>query len=1014
MDETAGPNLCPRCGAAFPVEPRGGVCRACLVAISTDNTSASERETVSPSLAIADSRWPQDAPRLVPGQLFGPYRIERLLGRGGMGDVYEAEHVEQGRRVALKVLNRRLSGGEDRARFLREGQLAASINHPNSVYIFGSEDIDGTPATTMELLRGGTLKDRVKERGPLPPSQAVDAVLQVIAGLDAMQAGGVLHRDVKPSNCFVDADGTVKIGDFGLSISTLARDVTQLTIPGTFMGTPQFAPPEQLKGEPLDVRADIYAVGATAYYLLTGHAPFDDSDVLALVARIATEVPKSPRALAPAVPRGLAAIVLRCLAKDRAGRPANYAALHGALQPFGSAAPTPATLGLRFIAGAIDFLIEAIPVLPISMLLAIRYGLGPPPWLSLLAGAIIVAYYGILEGLWGASIGKRLVGLRVVLRAAGRSPGVARAAWRAVIFKVAPLVMVIPGFALGQARYAELMSRSPLFPLSTNLAIWGLIALLFSTARRRNGFAGVHDLWSGTRVVRRVTEARRPALDIAAPMHAQRTSNRHLGPFEVVGTLGSTDAGTLLVGFDPRLLRRVWLHEVPLERPSVPPLLRDLNRKGRLRWLAGRRTPSESWDAYEALDGMLVTLLDRPQPWRAVRSWLVDLAEEIDAGSNDGSLGPLGLDRVWITRDGRAKLLDFAGPAAPSVSTPMSNLSATSAQRFLSEVATSGLAGRANTSIAAGLQRPYMLPLSASALLDALAHSNIETWSEVVRRTTAIMDGADRVGRSRRAASVALCAAIPLGMALSMGMMVTAGTRLITPEIAELRLTLETAARPSIGGARRTAIETYIARRFGPMITDPHTWTDPTTAAFLGPRRQLAERIIADHPDVSPGEMASASAAVGSLLEGQRRSIQTMRPWAIAGFMGAVQFAFTAILGVLFAWLLRGGLLLRVFGMAVVTRNGERVSRLRALCRGFAAWGLIIVALCLLTGLSFVFVRSPRPPTVMLSHQAGVLLSLIGLAIGMLVIFFVGAVWAVVRPERGLQDRIAGTYLVPQ
>ena len=141
----------------------------------------------------------------------------------------------------------------------------------------------------MELLPGGTLKDRVKERGPLPPAAAVDAILQVIAGLEAMHAVGVLHRDVKPSNCFIDADGTVKVGDFGLSISTLARDVSQLTMTGAFLGTPQFAAPEQLKGDPLDVRADIYGVGATLYYLLTGQPPFDDTNMLALVTRIATE-----------------------------------------------------------------------------------------------------------------------------------------------------------------------------------------------------------------------------------------------------------------------------------------------------------------------------------------------------------------------------------------------------------------------------------------------------------------------------------------------------------------------------------------------------------------------------------------------------------------------------------------------------------------------------------------------------------------------------------------------------
>jgi eukaryotic-like serine/threonine-protein kinase len=186
-------------------------------------------------------------PHLAPGQTFGPYRIERLLGQGGMGDVYEGEQIEQGRRVALKVLNQRLADPQDRARFLREGQLAASINHPHSVYIFGSDEIAGMPVIAMELLAGGTLKDRVKERGPLPPADAVDAILQVIAGLDAGHAAGILHRDIKPANCFVDRDGTVKVGDFGLSISTMARDSTQLTVTGTFQGTPQFASPDQLK-----------------------------------------------------------------------------------------------------------------------------------------------------------------------------------------------------------------------------------------------------------------------------------------------------------------------------------------------------------------------------------------------------------------------------------------------------------------------------------------------------------------------------------------------------------------------------------------------------------------------------------------------------------------------------------------------------------------------------------------------------------------------------------------------
>ncbi len=233
---------CPHCGAEIGID--SVACPACFERLGP--ASGSEAPTVSATEAQVEARARQ--PRLSAGHQFGPYRIERLLGRGGMGEVYEAEHVEHGRRVAIKVLNQALTDPKDRARFLREGQLAASISHPNTVYIFGSEEIKGTPVIAMELLPAGTLKGRVRAHGPLAPAEAIDAILQVVAGLDAAQAGGILHRDIKPSNCFVDRDGTVKVGDFGLSISTLARDVTQLTIAGTFRGTPQFAPPGTAQG----------------------------------------------------------------------------------------------------------------------------------------------------------------------------------------------------------------------------------------------------------------------------------------------------------------------------------------------------------------------------------------------------------------------------------------------------------------------------------------------------------------------------------------------------------------------------------------------------------------------------------------------------------------------------------------------------------------------------------------------------------------------------------------------
>jgi uncharacterized RDD family membrane protein YckC len=936
-----------------------------------------------------------------------------------MGDVYEAEQVEQGRLLAVKVLNRRLAGQEDRARFLREGQLAASINHPHSVYIFGSEEIDGTPAISMELLAGGTLKDRVRDRGPLPPAEAVEAMLQVIAGLAAMQAAGVLHRDIKPANCFVDRDGTVKVGDFGLSIATMARDVSQLTAPGTFHGTPEFASPEQLRGDPLDLRADIYGVGATLYYLLTGQPPFDDRNLVALVTRIATEVPRSPRGLAPAVPRGLAAIVLGCLAKDRAMRPASYAALHDALRAFSSAVPTPATMRSRFLAGAIDEIIVSIPLWLLNVSLVVQNGFSIPApwsaawWYGFLPIAMRVGYFGIAEGLRGAAIGKQLMGLRVVVAAGRQHPGVARASWRALMFHAPAFVPALAASFLDQARLVQFLSSSPLLSMVPALATWTLVALCFSTARRRNGLAGIHDLCTRTRVVRRLHDVRRPSLDgVPEPTVDLQASHRHIGPFDVIGTLGPTDRGTLWLGFDPRLHRRVWIHELPPGAPAIPPLVRDLNRPGRLRWLGGRRTTAENWDAYERLDGRpLISLIDRPLTWDVVRLWLADLAREIDAGLNDGSIGGLEIDRLWITRNGRAKLLDFRVPGEPIGSTSVSPASPKTAQTFLGDVASSALTGHIKGLSIDVVRRSRLgLPMSASALLDALDRCGLDRWSDVVGRIVALADGPVRVTWQRRAATIVSSAAIPLGLTListlGVAIMMPAVLRAIPPEIEELSNLLNTSSVPGTSGgpADRTALELYIAGRFGPMISRPQFWADPLTAGYLGRHRRLIERIIADHPNVSPDQLAAATAILSPFLErhAQRQAAfrRDLNPWLMSIGIGTLLFMLTALVGILSAWLFRGGLFLRAFDIAVVSKDGTAASRWRASWRGAAAWGLAI--------LPFWFAGAPID---WIGTAVGVGLER-GLGVAVAVIFAAGAAWAVAHPERGLQDRIAGTYLV--
>jgi len=364
---------CAECGAELADDAVRGLCPRCLLQDGLGSQTDPDA-TVAAAVGVGRRRTLPDV-----GGRFGPYRILRLLGRGGMGVVYEAEEQETGRRVALKVLGRQFDSPSDRARFLREGRLAASINHPNSVYVYGTEEIDGMPTIAMELVSGGTLQERVRNQGPMPVPVAVDAILEIIAGLEGAQAIGILHRDIKPGNCFEDADGTVKIGDFGLSISTAARAEANITAEGAMVGTPAFCSPEQLRGEELSARADMYSVGGTLFFLLTGRVPFEGHNLAQLTANVLEKPAPSPRDFRKEIPKGLAGVIQRCLAKQPADRFKSYGDLRQALAPYGSTAPTPATLSLRFLAGVLDMLVISLPG---TVIMFLCFG-NPMGWLTL-------------------------------------------------------------------------------------------------------------------------------------------------------------------------------------------------------------------------------------------------------------------------------------------------------------------------------------------------------------------------------------------------------------------------------------------------------------------------------------------------------------------------------------------------------------------------------------------------------------------------------------------------------
>jgi len=253
-----------------------------------------------------------------------PYLVLRRIGHGGMGEIHEAEHLELGRRVALKVLHRQHLGRADLAARLREeARLLGRLRHPNLVEVFDlGVTADGRPWFAMPLLRGRDLREELARRGPLPPPAAIDLVAQALDGLSAAHAAGFVHRDVKLENLFLEEDGTLRVLDFGVA---KIRGVYEggLTDPGAAPGTPRTMAPEQHAGAAVDARADLYAMGLALYELCAGRGPFDDlrgQDHALRFAHCRREPPAPSAVSTRPIPAWLDALILRAIAKDPADR----------------------------------------------------------------------------------------------------------------------------------------------------------------------------------------------------------------------------------------------------------------------------------------------------------------------------------------------------------------------------------------------------------------------------------------------------------------------------------------------------------------------------------------------------------------------------------------------------------------------------------------------------------------------------------------------------------------------
>ena len=264
---------------------------------------------------------------------FGQYRLTRKLGEGGMGEVHLAEHLLLKRPSVIKMVRTdRTSDPALHARFEREVKMLAKLTHPNTVAVFDyGHTADGTFYYVMEYLPGLDLDSLVTAHGPLPPGRAVHLLRQVCGALREAHAAGLIHRDVKPNNVMVCERGGVpdvaKLLDFGL-VQAGAGASDRLTTSGSIMGTPAFMSREQAAGLPTDARSDVYSLGASAYFVLTGKPPFARATVMLTLAAHITDPPPP---LGASVPPDLAAVVLRCLAKEPAERFADVQQLEAAL-----------------------------------------------------------------------------------------------------------------------------------------------------------------------------------------------------------------------------------------------------------------------------------------------------------------------------------------------------------------------------------------------------------------------------------------------------------------------------------------------------------------------------------------------------------------------------------------------------------------------------------------------------------------------------------------------------------
>jgi eukaryotic-like serine/threonine-protein kinase len=1076
------PRFCAYCGSALetPVLPSA--------ATTVDRMPGPGPATVdfdpdAPTLAPDDRAAEPDRPVEDPA-VIGGYRLLQPKGGGGMGKVYEAEEIRTGRHVALKLIAREYSGSPDAVeRFRREGCLASLITHPRCVFVLAADQEAGRPFIVMELMPGTTLKDLVDERGPLTIHDALLKILDVIDGLREAHRLGVIHRDVKPSNCFLEANGRVKIGDFGLSRSLLADST--LTQTGAFLGTPLFSSPEQIRKDPLDQQTDVYSVAATLYFLLTGQAPFQGSgDPAAILARVVCDPPPPARTLRPEIPAGLDRVLVRGLERQRERRWRSLDQLREALLPFVPGHLSMGGMGARLGAYLIDYFLLSLLTFPLSLVLFFLTGIDPAtdtmgtvrPPVALMSLVLWVCYFAVPEALWGLSPGKWLLRLRVSTMGGDR-PSIPRATLRALAFFVLLHSGILVNSLLSVVLYPRPYSHADVvrhygvgFQVINGLPFIGFVVgtgLMLLPMRNRNGYRGLHELLSGTRVVRlpwpqsgRNYSSRLLEAGLARPVDVPVK----VGPFPILGAVCRDPENRVLVGDDAALGRKVWLWLRPPDRPELTATRRDCGRAGRVRWLAGGQESTFRWDAFMASAGRPLPELitqEGPLPWKDARPVLEQLKDELVAAQKDGTVAPsLTLSQIWIQPNGGVQLLDFPVPdngqlsGSPGELLPSDKLGNPVEQprpcRNAAAQATAGVRGLMQQAACLMLQGRMTLPPEhieaplprhATRMLDSLLKpQQADDLDGFAAELVATRDQPPEVTAARRAAHLAmlfvflhvglvvLCAADWMGD-FTRYMMVSLA---IPSEEETLQELEEGATRDFLSPAAisdpwtrlRAAVQFAEDQRLEAQVKEDlillreerqarlraFTWYARDVADFFD-RSAEAQREAVVQVHEEKGDSTGPQADVRS--RAQEFADQKLRLARGSFFFSGIEpliLLFWPAAWVVWAFVARGGFSFWIIGLSLVRSNGKPAGRFQCAWRALLVW-LPATALLLLSAWCNAVYWSRWPQ----ATASGILLWASCLTYwAAIVTLLLCAVLALWMPNRSLHDRLAGTYLVPR